>query len=236
MAKRKLSFLEHEVYFVFNKGNFSHDIFHDEQDYQRFLKIVFLSNGNKKFKYKDFLKYNKNIFEINVGDKIVNLISFVCLPNTFFFLLELKPQRFGKSLGVNRHLDNNLSIFMKRVGSAYSMYYNKKYSKTGSLFEGKFKAEHVSDQSYFKYLFSLINLSPINLIQKDWKEVGVKDFEVTKKFLEEYKYSSFKYFFPKFGSLNNEKLIETENFYKKVGFNQDLSKEIFDWIKYKIIS
>lgn len=236
MAQRKINFLEHEVYFVFNKGNFSHDIFHDEQDYQRFLKIIFLSNGIKKFKYKDLLKYNKNIFELNNGEKIVNIIAFVCLPNSFYFLLENKPQKIAKNIGVNKHLDNNLSVFMKRVSSAYSMYYNKKYNKTGSLFEGKFKAEHISDLNYFKYLFSYINLSPINLIQKDWLEVGIKNIDFTKNFLEDYKYSSFKYFFPKFGNLVSENLIETETFYKKIGFHSDLSKEIFNWVKYKIIN
>ncbi len=236
MALRKVKFLEHEIYHIYNRGNFKHEIFHNESDYQRFQKILFLSNGTRKFKYKDLLKYNKDIYKFDAGEKIVSILAFVLMPNHFHLLLEIKPQKLGKKTGVNNHLDNNLSVFMKRVSSAYSMYYNQKYQKTGSLFEGKFKAEHVSDDIYFKYLFSYIHLNPIKLIQKDWKEVGIKDFSGTKKFLEDYNYSSFRSYFPLFGYLINDGLVDKDEFYKKTGKDVDLKREIFEWINYKIIS
>lgn len=236
MALRKVNFIEHEIYHVYNRGAFKHDIFHDDSDCQRFQKILFLSNGTKKFKYKDLLKYNKNIYKYDIGERIVNILAFVLMPNHFHLLIEIKPQSFGKNAGVDRHLDNNLSVLMKRVTAAYSMYYNKKYHKTGALFEGKFKAEHVSDNLYFKYLFSYIHLNPIKLIQKDWKEIGIKDFTDTRRFLGDYRYSSFKDYFPATANSKTNNLVDTELFYRKIEPGTDLNKEIFDWMKYRIIN
>ena len=71
------------------------------------------------------------------------------------------------------------------------MYFNKKYDRTGSLFEGKFKSQHANSDEYLKYLFSYIHLNPIKLIQSDWKEKGIADVSSAVKYLESYKYSSF---------------------------------------------
>ena len=54
------------------------------------------------------------------------------------------------------------------------MYYNKNIKELG-LFEGKFKSQHADTDRYLKYLFSYIHLNPIKLIQRDWKENGIKN-------------------------------------------------------------
>jgi hypothetical protein len=84
---------------------------------------------------------------------------------------------------------------MRKVSTAYVMYFNKKYSRTGSLFEGKFKSKHIGDENYFNYIFSYVHLNPIKLIQSNWKEKGILDKNKAKDFLEKYKYSSFQDYF-----------------------------------------
>jgi hypothetical protein len=121
---------------------------------------------------------------------------------------------------------------MRRLTAAYSMYYNLKYGRTGSLFEGRFKAEHVNNDNYYKYLFSYIHLNPIKLIQKDWREIGIKDFNEARKFLESYKYSSLSNYFsgvPYAGILN------TNEFLSRLEPGTDLSKEIFTWLNFRTI-
>ena len=55
------------------------------------------------------------------------------------------------------------------------MYFNKRYERTGGLFEGTFKATHANDDEYLKYLFAYIHLNSVKLIEPDWKENGIKD-------------------------------------------------------------
>lgn len=71
------------------------------------------------------------------------------------------------------------------------MFFNKKYERTGSLFEGRFKATHIDSDQYLKYLFSYIHLNPVKLIDPLWKEFGVQDRNRTKKYLSKYVYSSY---------------------------------------------
>jgi len=233
MALRKINFIEREVFHVYNRGNFKHVIFQDKQDYERFEKILYLSNSIKRFKYKDLVKYNKSAFSVDRGENIVEVMGYVLMPNHFHIMLsglEILP---GKKRLSNKNLDNNISIFMKKVTASYSMYYNRKYNKTGSLFEGRFKAEHVEDNNYFKYLFSYIHLNPVKLIQSDWKEVGIKNFQETKKFLENYQYSSFADYF--YTEIKPRGIVNKKSFLERLPQGTDLNKEIFDWLDYKTI-
>lgn len=80
---------------------------------------------------------------------------------------------------------------MHKLGIAYTAYFNKKYSRSGSLFQGAFKAEHASKDPYASYIASYIHLNPIKLIQPDWKETGIKNKQEAEAFLDSYEYSSY---------------------------------------------
>lgn len=64
--------------------------------------------------------------------------------------------------------------------TAYTMYFNKKYERTGSLFQGTFKAEHLDRDEYLKYIFTYIHLNPIKLIDPKWRENGIKNSTIAK--------------------------------------------------------
>lgn len=234
MSERKVKIIDGEIYHVYNRGNFKNIIFHDSQDYDRFIKMLYVCNGAKKFKTKDFIKINKDLFSFERGEKLVDIICFVLMPNHFHLLLTSDTSHNKRT---DNNLDNKISVFMKRLTSSYSKYYNNKYNRTGTLFEGKFKASHVTENGYFKYLFSYIHLNPVNLIQSDWKERGISDHKKVNEHLNEYEYSSFKdYFHSPRKARGYEKIVSTDEFYKRVESKTDLNKEIFDWLKFKTIN
>lgn len=234
MAERKVKLTEGEIYHIYNRGNSKNTIFHDKQDYERFLKMLYLCNGTKKFKAKDFIKINKNMFLVDRGEPLVEILFFVLMPNHFHLVLVSKKSDLKRT---DNNLESNISVFMKRLTFAYSRYYNYKYARSGSLFEGKFKAEHVSDSNYLKYLFSYIHLNPVKLIQSNWKEVGVEDFRRTNQFLNEYEQSSFKDYFDLTRKVSGvEKIISKQGFFSRIEKDTNLNKEIFDWLNYKTIT
>ncbi len=233
MSERKVKLIEGETYHIYNRGNSKNVIFHDKQDYERFLKMLYLCNGTKKFKAKDFIKINKNMFNVDRGDQLVDVVCYVLMPNHFHIVLNCHK---NNTIRTDKNIESNISVFMKRLSFAYARYYNNKYKRSGSLFEGKFKAEHVSDSNYLKYLFSYIHLNPVKLIQNNWKEVGIEDFKRTNSFLNDYEQSSFKDYFNlprKFSGA--EKIINKKEFLNKIEEGTDLNKEIFDWLKFKTI-
>lgn len=231
MTYRKVNFIEENYYHVYNRGNSKAAIFHDEQDYKRFQKILYLYNGSKKFKFKDLFRTGKNIYSYETGERLVDIISYVLMPNHFHIFVYYCPQ---KTKVIDKNLGNNISVFLKRVSSAYSQYYNHKYKRTGSLFESRFKAEHVDSGEYFKYLFSYIHLNPVKLIQKDWKENGIKDLKQANDFLKRYCYSSFSLYFPvEYRNNGEEKIVNTAIFWQALPADINLSIQILEWLNYR---
>ena len=55
----------------------------------------------------------------------------------------------------------NLSTFMQKINSRYSVYYNNKYKRVGPLWQGRFKSWYVFDELYLKALVKYIEYNPI---------------------------------------------------------------------------
>jgi len=59
--------------------------------------------------------------------------------------------------------DGAISVYMQRVLMAYSKYFNKKYNKTGHVFEGPFRAIHIRDDVQLLHTSAYIHRNPIEL-------------------------------------------------------------------------
>lgn len=185
MSLRDRKFVSGEYYHIYNRGNNKRDIFLDDKDYDRFVKLLYVCNSNLNFKFNhSIIEQNIDAFDLYQETPIVEILSWVIMPNHFHIILTFRDANYSKE-GYNP-----ISEFMRKLSTAYAMYFNKRHNKTGGLFEGKFKSKHIDKENYFQYLFSYVHLNPIKLIQPDWKEAGIKDKKKAKDFLLKYKYSS----------------------------------------------
>jgi putative transposase len=57
--------------------------------------------------------------------------------------------------------NSNLSVGMQYLLSGYANWYAKRHQRTGHLFQGRFKAELVEDESYFWTLSRYVHLNPV---------------------------------------------------------------------------
>jgi putative transposase len=55
----------------------------------------------------------------------------------------------------------NVSLFMQFVGRRYVPYMNHKYGKSGSIWEGRYKASLVQEETYFLIVMRYIELNPV---------------------------------------------------------------------------
>jgi len=118
------------------------------------------------------------MLDIDKKDSLVDIGAYCLMPNHFHILLKEKTE-------------NGISKFMKKLSTGYSMYFNKRYERTGRLFEGTFKSVHADSDEYLKYLFAYIHLNPIKLINPVWKEEGIRNSVEAKLFLSGYSFSSY---------------------------------------------
>lgn len=125
---------------VYARGHSKHKIFVDEEDYIAFLKLLqrYLSAEEAQnvngVSYPNF--YNK-----------VELLAYCLMPNHFHFL-------------IYQHQPKAMAGFMQSVLTSYSRYFNKKYKRSGSLFESRYKASMISDESYLEHISRYIHLNP----------------------------------------------------------------------------
>ena len=177
MPSRKISFAAGEYYHLYNRGNSKQQIFHDEEDHKRFIHLLFACNQAGNFKSDD-LTSSQGLLSIHIKNPIVSIGAYCLMSNHFHLLI------IGKE-------DSSISKFMQKLITAYVMYYNKKYKRTGSLFEGRFKSEHLNSDKYLKYIYSYIHLNPLKLVDKNWKTNGLISKNESWTFLNKYYYSSF---------------------------------------------
>ena len=187
---RQISFTIGDYYHIYNRGTDKRTIFRDEHDYKRFLALLYLCNNSEAVDMRNYFREGSsfanfvNLFKTEKISTLVDIVAYCLMPNHFHILI------FEKQ-------DAGISTFMKKCATAYSMYFNRQYDRTGTLFEGSFKAKHVGNEPYFNWLFSYIHLNPVKIINPDWKENGIVGLEKTKSFLSNYAYSSYFDYFGK---------------------------------------
>jgi REP element-mobilizing transposase RayT len=64
----------------------------------------------------------------------------------------------------------NLSAGMRQINSSYAQYYNKRYKRTGHLWQDRFKSWYLFDEHYLFTLFRYLEFNPIEA--KISKKVG----------------------------------------------------------------
>ena len=178
MPKRNLvkKYGEEQYYHVYNRGVDKQPIFKEEDDYWYFLSL---------FKRHLSLEVETNSagYQFKNYKNEVELIAFCLMPNHYHLLCYLKDP-------------NGLRRLMQSVMTAYTMYFNKKYNRVGSLYQGIFLAAHVSTDEYLWHVSRYIHLNPV--------DIDV-DFRM-------YPYSSIDYFIgsKRAAWINAERLVETE--------------------------
>jgi putative transposase len=217
VSTRSISFSEHEFYHVYNRGTDKRVIYQSPSDYHRFLELLFLSNNDKAFTVRDVHKVKKDVYEYVRGEQLVAIGAFCLMPNHFHLLIT--PLTEG-----------GVSKFMGKLMTGYSMYFNKKYERTGSLFEGTFKAKHADSDEYLKYLFSYIHLNPVSLTQPGWKENGIEDKQKVLDFISRYEYSSLTDYLR--GGRKVETLLGREVFPDYFLTIKNLETELFTWLEF----
>jgi putative transposase len=179
--QRKIDFSIGEYYHIYSRGTDKRSIFLEKKDYQRFKVLLYICNNTDPVDMnRHFQGGNKllEFFKIKREDTLVDIGIYCLMPNHFHLLIKEK-------------VEDGISKFLKKLLTSYSMYFNKKNKRSGTLFESKFKAKHANTDEYLKYLFAYIHLNPVKLIDSKWKEKGISDRKNVKQYLSEYSFSSY---------------------------------------------
>jgi len=83
-----------------------------------------------------------------VNEMAVSIIAYCLMPNHYHFLLR-------------QNSDDSISDMIQGIFNSYSKAFNKKYNRSGTLFEGPFQSIHVDKENYLIYLCRYIHRNPM---------------------------------------------------------------------------
>lgn len=223
---RKIIFENHQPYHILNRGVDKRVIFREEADYYRFIFLFYACNfGSPAFNLwrRDIIKAGEAILVGEAPPKkfiqrehkqLVDLLELILIPNHYHSILEQK-------------IEKGISIFMQKVGTAYTKYFNLKNQRSGRLFQGPFKAILVDNENYLLRLSRYLHLNALDIFQPDWREKGVKNWKEAMNFIANYPWSTA----PDYLGVRNSKLITTKGLYN-VFFDNFSKKGKADYKKF----
>lgn len=197
---RKPQFENGQFYHIYNRGVEKRQVFLDKKDYMRCIHDFFEFNDTAsagRFSVKRLSEVEPRKVQKR-RKMLVKIHCFCLMPNHYHLLLEQTQ-------------DGGIVQFMKKFGTGYTMYFNKKYDRVGPLFQGRFRAVLLDDDSYLMHLSRYIHLNPVELVEPHWKKNGVKNWDKTNKFLESYRWSSYLDYI---GRKNYPSVIDTRFIYE----------------------
>lgn len=148
-------YLENGYYHLYNRGVEKREIFLDEQDYSVFLSYLKeyllpkkenelgkrLSDPNTSSKEKDKIL---KLLRMNNFSGEVSFLAYCLMPNHFHFFVKQKNS-------------NIIDKLMSSLCTRYTMYFNRKYKRVGSLYQGVYKAVLLDNEAQFLHLSRYIH-------------------------------------------------------------------------------
>ena len=124
---------------------------------------------NKELIFTERSDYENLIQRITKSNfkKYLNIISFCLMPNHYHFLLHQKTEK-------------PISDWISFIFNGYVQYFNRKHSRSGTLFESRVKSRLITDDSYLIRSSLYIHHNPVaaGLVSKpeDWEFSNYRDW------------------------------------------------------------
>ncbi len=216
-------FVNGEIYHIVTRGVEKRLIFQSQSDYYRGIFSLFEFNDenpvlirNRRRARLQAKKNGREQFSAS-RDLIMEILAFCLMPSHIHLLLK-------------QIKENGISQFMRKFGAGYAAYFNKKYSRTGHLFQGRFRAVHIQNNEQLKNVFVYVHTNPAGILEPAWKEEGLKNPEEVIRFLENYKWSSYCDYI---GKKNFPSVTNREFLIKTMGNEENCKSFVNNWIRYK---
>lgn len=155
MPYRKTPLVVNQLYHIFNRSIARQPIFKTARDYQRMMQIIDYYRYPKpplRFSFFNRLSLDKKEAFMKklttTKTPMLEIISYSLMPNHFHFLL--RPL-----------VAKGISDFVRNIQHSYSKYFNVKNDRSGSLFQGMFKAVLIETENQLVHVIRYIDLNPV---------------------------------------------------------------------------
>lgn len=182
---RKVPFSECEYYHLYTRGVEKRIVFTAPRDYERFMWLLLVANQEKGVSIRDLeRKYlsrgeSSGLFFENERPvtPLTDILAYALMPNHVHLV-------------VRERAEGGISRFMHKLMTAYSMYFNTRYERSGPLFTRPYRSKHLDTDEYLRAAIAYVHANPLALLQHDGSTADATD-EQRERFLNDYLYSSY---------------------------------------------
>ncbi len=180
-----------DLYHALNRRVEDGMLFLDSSDYVRFVHNMYEFNDASPAKELARRKHTKS--GTNVGftkphiskrSEIVDIHGWCLMKNHYHLLL-------------SERVEGGLSLFLRKLNVGYANYFNERYERSGTLFQGRTKKILIENDAQFNYILHYIHLNPLDYLKggEGWrvrdKGKNIRSVREALDYLKEYRWSSY---------------------------------------------
>lgn len=178
-----------ELWHALNRGVDGRDLFLDSQDYARFVHNLYefndvtpADNLSRLFDPSGMRDFGNPSFRKTRG-LLVNIHGWTLMKNHYHLVL-------------SERVTNGISLFLRKLNVGYANYFNERYERKGTLFQGHTKKVLIERESHFLYIIHYLHLNPLDYLKgaQEWRvrsRGNILDVGEALGYLDSYRWSSY---------------------------------------------
>ena len=171
-----------ELFHALTRGVDKRVIFMDDGDRARFVHDLFEFNDTAP---ADNDRRRAQMIELRSQsfgrrEKLVDIHGWCLMDNHYHLLL-------------SETIEGGLSKFLRKLNVGYAMYFNERYRRSGTLFQGRTKKIPIKSDAHFLHILHYIHLNPLDMHNgcEEWRDLRITNHADALEYLQSYRWSSF---------------------------------------------
>ena len=94
---------------------------------------------------------------------------------------------------VSEIAEGGVTMFLRKLNVGYAKYFNERYKRVGTLFQGRTKKVRIASNAHFLHILHYIHLNPLDFLKsaQEWRTLEIGNAKTALKHLDEYRWSSY---------------------------------------------
>lgn len=173
------------LYHALNRGVDKRELFLDSADYVRFIHDLYEFNTTAPAEQTARCLRNKDTSGLRnrTSERLVDIHGWCLMKNHYHLLL-------------SERIEGGLSLFLRKINVGYANYFNIRYERQGTLFQGRTKKIVIETDAHFLYILHYIHLNPLDYHtgSEDWRvrtRGTIRGSNKALSYLRTYRWSSY---------------------------------------------
>lgn len=179
-----------ELWHALNRGVDGRDLFMNDLDRLRFIHDMYEFNdatpADSNVGYR-FQSKSRDIvspyIEKRPRERLVDIHGWCLMKNHYHLLL-------------SERVEGGISLFLRKLNVGYAKSFNEKYSRVGTLFQGRTKKILIERDAHFLYILHYIHLNPLDYFpgSEKWRardKNSILNAVKALNYLDSYRWSSY---------------------------------------------